>query len=588
MLEGWLRERPPAPAANAPPAGVPGPLAVPPRAPPSGTTSPFLPNPTTPPAPVPNATTPPAPVPPPPPVPVPNPPATPSNGPEPPAAAPSTGNSGQPSAVLTPRSSRSMVSPRSAPRLVNVSAGSGRNAEARPPQVAADRKDPGVLRAAFQASGSATTTGPASGTAGAATTRPSTPGPNIIDTEPHPGFEVDIKQGPDIRTGRPTATLTQLLSPTSATIDDAQAAALPSSGPIYVINPAQALTLALINSRAYQSQIEAVYVSSLNLTLQRFAFQPQFIAGLSPLTGVGGAGSTVGRPSVPSPNFTNSFLYRTNEVVGGQQSTLNIGELAGFGKLLSFGGNILGGFANQTVFNFIGKNPIQPTVQSVLPITLIQPFLRGGGRAVTLEPLTQAERSLLYQVRVLARFRQQFMPYVLTSASQPADGGGAGAAGGAVGGAAAGGNALDAGIGYLNVLQQIQVVENNRKTVAAFEALVAAYVEMAKGAGAGVSALNVEQINSSLQNSRSTLIVAITSFRVALDQFKSSSACRPIPRSCWTAGCCSGSAASSTGSTSGSRTRTAIPRSCPRSSTGCRPSRTSSWTAARWSPWARM
>ena len=84
------------------------------------------------------------------------------------------------------------------------------------------------------------------------------------------------------------------------------------------------------------------------------------------------------------------------------------------GKLFNSGGQLLAGFANQVVFNFVGKNPIQPTVQSSLPLTFMQPFLRGGGRAVVLENLTQAERNLLYQVRIFAQFRQQFIVDMLT------------------------------------------------------------------------------------------------------------------------------------------------------------------------------
>ena len=72
---------------------------------------------------------------------------------------------------------------------------------------------------------------------------------------------------------------------------------------------------------------------------------------------------------------------------------MQLGEIAGYGKLLNSGGQLLMGFANQIVFNFVGKNPIQPTVQSSLPLSFVQPFLRGGGRAVILEPLTQAERN---------------------------------------------------------------------------------------------------------------------------------------------------------------------------------------------------
>ncbi len=72
------------------------------------------------------------------------------------------------------------------------------------------------------------------------------------------------------------------------------------------------------------------------------------------------------------------------------------------------------GFANEVMFNFAGKNPQQPNVISALPISFVQPLLRGGGRAVTLEPLTQAERNLLYAVRSFGLFRQQFFVVTLT------------------------------------------------------------------------------------------------------------------------------------------------------------------------------
>jgi hypothetical protein len=511
LLEAWRQQRAAAapestaPGAPAPPpAGVPAPLAVPP----ASTPSPFQPEqPGTPPIPSSTPEVSPGPG-----IPAPTSPANPE--------ATSPGNPGAAAARTTPTPHiRASVPPNPSALATTSPPAPRRVPAARSPQDPAGRKDSGVLRAAYQVPESPPAAAPSP-----VETTPISPTPGRVPRrivppiDPNAGTYVDVKQPPDIRTGRPTAGLAQLLSPTSATIDDAEAAALPEGTPIYVIDPAQAMALGLINSRGYQSQIENLYLASLSVTLQRFQFQPQFVAGLTPTTPLVGRG-------LPAPNFVNSFLYRTNEAQGGQQSTLSLGELAGFGKLLSFGGSILGGFANQTVFNFIGKNPIQPTVQSVLPISIVQPFLRGGGRAVTLEPLTLAERNLLYQVRIFTRFRQQFMPYLLTNAGQPFDGG-ASAGGGAGGGAATptggvgGGAAQDAGIGYLNVLQQIQVVENNRKTVAAFEALATAYGEMAKGAGAGVSALNVDQINSSLQQTRATLIVAITQLRILFDQFK--------------------------------------------------------------------
>ena len=46
--------------------------------------------------------------------------------------------------------------------------------------------------------------------------------------------------------------------------------------------------------------------------------------------------------------------------------------------------------------------------------------LQGGGRAVTLEGLTQAERNLLYEVRAFARYRQDFVAKTMLGGSSGA------------------------------------------------------------------------------------------------------------------------------------------------------------------------
>src|SRR5205823_7939597 len=56
-------------------------------------------------------------------------------------------------------------------------------------------------------------------------------------------------------------------------------------------------------------------------------------------------------------------------------------------------------------FTGVGRNL---TSQSTINLDLVQPLLRGGGRAVTLEPLTQVERNLLYQIRNFVRFQKTF------------------------------------------------------------------------------------------------------------------------------------------------------------------------------------
>jgi len=217
---------------------------------------------------------------------------------------------------------------------------------------------------------------------------------------------------------------------------------------------------------------------------------------------------------LPSPVPGNQFLYATRET-GAPLSALNLGTVAGVGKAFNTGAQLLMGFANQVVFNFLGQNSRQPTVRSFLPLTLTQPFLRGGGRAVILEGLTQAERSLVYQVRAFAKFRQEFIVATLvggtpitnfaTSAQTP--------------GFSGGGNA-DPVVGFLNVIQDIQQLENDRKNIAAFEQLLKVYTELIQGEASGLTQLQVDQVDSSLQRARQTLVNDRTNFRSALDQFK--------------------------------------------------------------------
>ncbi len=340
---------------------------------------------------------------------------------------------------------------------------------------------------------------------------PFLPTPSIgMDPNPsNPDLSVPVNPRPDLTTEEYRASeaegseLSGLLQTQRVDVNEAEAAGLPRDSRPFVLSIEQAFKLALVNSRVYQFRLEQMYLTSLALTLQRFAFEPQFVAGLSPVTGTSGGGLAVNPP--------NSFTYRTKET-GDPTSVLNLGTVAGVGKLLSGGGRILASFASQVVFDFAGPTPRQPTVRSFLPLTFVQPFLRGGGRAVTLEPLTQAERNLVYDIRSFARFRQEFVVATLV-------GGGGGAGGGGGGGFTTSPND-DPIIGFLNVLQDLQTVENDLKNVAAFEQLYTVYQELIVGASSGVSQLQVDQIDSSLQAGRQTLVIDRTQYRNDLDQYK--------------------------------------------------------------------
>ena len=80
------------------------------------------------------------------------------------------------------------------------------------------------------------------------------------------------------------AELSSVLIPKLPNFNVAAAVGLPRNANPYVITLQQSFTLALINARIYQLQLENLYNAALAVALQRFQFEPQFYAGMSPLT----------------------------------------------------------------------------------------------------------------------------------------------------------------------------------------------------------------------------------------------------------------------------------------------------------------
>ena len=86
------------------------------------------------------------------------------------------------------------------------------------------------------------------------------------------------------------AELSSVLIPKLPNFNVAAAVGLPRNANPYVITLQQSFTLALINARIYQLQLENLYNAALAVALQRFPFEPQFYAGMSPVTSPNGAG----------------------------------------------------------------------------------------------------------------------------------------------------------------------------------------------------------------------------------------------------------------------------------------------------------
>ena len=202
---------------------------------------------------------------------------------------------------------------------------------------------------------------------------------------------------------------------------------------------AQAIELANINSRDFQTQIENAYLSALQLTFDQFQFNVRYL-------GIG-ANEPTG-----NLNYVN---------IPGVSDVADFNPRFGMSQLLPTGGQWIVEMANNTLWLFSGGN--QTNSVSVLSYSLVQPLLFGAGRKVVLENLTLSEREVLYDLRTLARYRKLF--FADTVAAGQGGGAGGGGATTVSGTSVAGTTASASGVGYLGLIQQTQQIRNQRDNI---------------------------------------------------------------------------------------------------------------------------
>lgn len=208
-----------------------------------------------------------------------------------------------------------------------------------------------------------------------------------------------------------------------------------AQGEAKVISLEKALELAVKNNRTYQNQKELVYLSALQLTLERHQWTPIFsgrgevsydrttrdvskmsttaeLASQAPLL-VREIGGLTGTPAQLLNRYAN--LVESAATVTGinQPSTDVVDERdvsgqtrLGVQRLLAGGGQIAIDLTSNFL-RFLTGDP-RESATSALAASLEQPLLRGAGRKVAQEALTQAERDVLYDLRAFARFRKDF------------------------------------------------------------------------------------------------------------------------------------------------------------------------------------
>jgi outer membrane protein TolC len=225
----------------------------------------------------------------------------------------------------------------------------------------------------------------------------------------------------------------------------------------------RAFELALLHSRDYQLALERLYLAALALTLNRFEFQTQwFLRNVTEFSSL----------APGTPGELNAVTSDTN---------------FGFSKAFAAGGQLVVDFANNFIVEYTGNN--RTAVSSTFVANFVQPLLRGAGRRVRLEQLTQAERDVLYAARDFYRFRKQFWAGVTTLSG-----------------------------GYLDQLLQVQTIRNAEENLRGQEQNLRLHEELFRGGK--ISIVQLDQVFQAYQQARAGVAQASAGRQTSLDEFK--------------------------------------------------------------------
>ena len=256
-----------------------------------------------------------------------------------------------------------------------------------------------------------------------------------------------------------------------------------------VLDLESAYRMALLHSPDLQQQRETLYLSALDVSLERFGFDSQLFSGFNNFLTV--QGSDLGEGTLLSTSLGNN------------------GQGINWNKLGITGTNFAVGLANSIIWNFAG--PTTRTANSLIDFSIVQPLLRNAGRDRILEALTQAERTLLANVRQLDRFRRGFYLNITTGRGTGAGPGtnflvtpaGFGGTGGV--------------IGLLEQQQRIRIQEFN---VRQLENVLEQFREFFRRER--IDSLQVRQFEQTLYSQQNTLLTLKTNYQTSLDNFKQS------------------------------------------------------------------
>ena len=221
----------------------------------------------------------------------------------------------------------------------------------------------------------------------------------------------------------------------------------------------EALQIAARNSREFQAQKESVFEAALRLDLERNEFRTTWTGVLGSLL---------------------STLEGEEGRVTGLENTADLGLARNFENAAAFSldlGIDLVKLLTQDKASALG---------ALADATLSIPLMRGSGRFIVREPLTQAERNVVYAIYAFERFKRTFAVRVAND--------------------------------YLGVLQQLDQVDNTRESYAR---LVLSTRRARRLADAGeLPEMEVDQARQDALSARNRWISAQLSYENQLDQLK--------------------------------------------------------------------
>jgi len=222
----------------------------------------------------------------------------------------------------------------------------------------------------------------------------------------------------------------------------------------------EALEIGARNSFDYQTQKEEVFREALALDLERNEFRNIFVGQVESLISTDSTGDKTRSGTLNSGGFDVSRKFKSGVELS---SSLAI-DLA---NLLTGGGASSLGIAGDA--------------------TISIPLLRGSGKHIVAEPLTQAERNVIYSIYEFERFKKTF--------------------------------SVDIAAEYLAVLKRLDEVKNSEEN---YRSLIASSRRSRRLADAGkMREIEVDQAYQNELRSRERWIRANESYKKSLDSFKS-------------------------------------------------------------------